>query len=157
MGEADLTDDERTLLADLSKPRRAATGWFLLALCGLMAAGSAWGAWHFDNRLRETFAVLGAKFENEPAVGDAYERLGRAGLMAESHVLQQLDRRTGYAQGLLTGRITVGLLATAAISTMGVFGSAVGLIGWGPVAARDRLILKLHAALADRTDGGDRG
>ena len=143
---------ERKLLSDLNRPRRRVVGWFLLFLSAGMFAGMGYAAWWMERRMEQTFGAFDDWDQPPPAVEVAKQRLRDAGLIREAMVLQTEGEKTAYAQGLLSGRVSYGLLMGVFLSTVGIFAAGLVRLGWGTVGARDRLLAKLKAALARRED-----
>ena len=155
MGEtSELTDDDRKLIAEAGRTRRV-FGWCLLAVAAALAAGAVcWGAW-LSAQWDALSLTLDEIVEIEIPEKTAWKRLKAAGVLEESLILQREAEETGYLQGKMMGLLLCGAGVTLVLNFSGVFGTAVHMLGWGPLARRDRLIRKLAARLGpeDSADG----
>ena len=85
----------------------------------------------------------------------AWKRLKNAGLIQESLILQREAEETGFLQGKMVGLLLFGAAVTLVMNFSGVFGAAIHMLGWGPLARRDRLIRKLAAVREQERSAGD--
>ena len=149
----ELTDRERKLLDRLESPRSRTTAWLLLAaavVCGVAAVSVAV---LLDRRMRYALEL-----DSGPAADAAYERaledLDDAGLLDEAILIGDVERRLDSYLSLYAGWACAFITLGGVTVAIQLLLAGLSLLEIGPGAARDRLILKLHAASEERAADG---
>ena len=140
----DLTSDEQRLL-DAAASHRSRTAWVLLAAACCAMGGGVAASFYCNGRMRSTLH-LARNPGDEVIYNKALKDLNAAGLLDESILVGEVEKRLYHSTGLFAGWACASIAYGGIALGASLFGAAVHGLGFGPAAKKDRLLLKLAGA-----------